>query len=70
MNRNIINLRRERKRRKSIADEEEAQFNRVKFGQTRTQKGKEESDKQKSYKFLSGNKLEENTPTKKIDYED
>ena len=70
MNRKIINLRRERKRRRNIADEEEAQFNRVKFGQTRTQKGKEESDKQKSYKFLSGRKLEENTPPKKIDYED
>ena len=70
MNRKIINLRRERKRRRSIADEEEAQFNRVKFGQTRTQKEKEESDKHKSYKFLSGHKLEENTPPKKIDYED
>ena len=70
MNRNIINLRRERKRRRSIADKEEAQFNRVKFGQTRTQKEKEESDKHKSNKFLSGHKLEENTPCKKIDYED
>ena len=70
MNRNIINLRRERKRRSSIAGEEEAQFNRVKFGQTRTQKEKEKRDKHKSYKFLSGHKLEENTPPKKIDYED
>tara|TARA_E500000331_G_scaffold201073_1_gene192992 strand:- start:278 stop:490 length:213 start_codon:yes stop_codon:yes gene_type:complete len=70
VNRNIINLRRERKRRKSIADKEEAQFNRVKFGQTRTQKEKEESDKHKSYKFLYGHKLEENTPSKNIDYED
>ncbi|MDC0158714.1 DUF4169 family protein [Rhodospirillaceae bacterium] len=70
MNRKIINLRRERKRRRSIADKEEAQFNRVKFGQTRRQKEKEESDKHKSYKFLSGHKLEENTPPKKIDYED
>ena len=68
VNRKIINLRRERKRRRKIA--EEVQFNRVKFGQTRTQKEKEESDKQKSYKFLSGHKLEENTPIKKIDYED
>ena len=65
-----MNLRRERKRRRSIAYGEEAQFNRVKFGQTRTQKEKEESDKHKSYKFLSGHKLEENTPPKKIDYED
>ena len=68
VNRKIINLRRERKRRRKIA--EEVQFNRVKFGQTRTQKEKEQSDKQKSYKFLSGHKLEKNTLPKKIDYED
>ena len=70
MNRKIINLRRERKRRRNIAVEEKAQINRVKFGQTRSQKEKEKSDKHKSYKFLSGHKLEENTPPKKIDYED
>ena len=70
VNRKIINLRRERKRRRNIAVEEKAQINRVKFGQTRLQKEKEEIYKQKSYNFLSGHKLEENTPPKKIDYED
>ena len=70
VNRKIINLRRERKRRRNIAVEEKAQINRVKFGQTRSQKEKEEIYKQKSYKFLSGQKLEENSPPKKIDYED
>ena len=70
VNRKIINLRRERKRRRNIAVEEKAQINRVKFGQTRSQKEKEEIYKQKSYNFLSGHKLEENTPPKKIDYED
>ena len=70
VNRTTINLRRERKRRRNIAVEEKAQINRVKFGQTRSQKEKEEIYKQKSYKFLSGHKLEENTPPKKIDYED
>ena len=70
MNRKIINLRRERKRRRKIAVEQKAQINRIKFGQTRTQKEKEQSDKQKSYKFLSGHKLEKNTLPKKIDYED
>ena len=70
VNAKILNLRRERKRKRNIAVEEKAQINRVKFGQARTQKEKEECDKQKSYKFLSGHKLEENTSPKKIDYED
>ena len=40
MNSKIINLRRERKRRKKTALEEEAQMNRVKAGQTRSEKRK------------------------------
>ena len=69
MNRKIINLRRERKRRKKTDLEEEAQMNRVKFGRTRSEKKKNENDQQKSGQFFSGHKLEKNIPQKKLDQE-
>ncbi len=69
MNRKIINLRRERKRRKKTALEEEAQMNRVKFGRTRSEKKKDENDQQKSGQFFSGHKLEKNIPQTKSDQE-
>ena len=62
MNRKIINLRTERKRRKKTALEEETQMNRVKFGRTRSEKKKDENDQQKSGQFFSGHKLEKNIP--------
>ena len=69
MNRKIINLRRERKRRKKTALEEEAQITRVKFGRTRREKKKDENDQQKSGQFISDHKLEKNIPQKKSDQE-
>ena len=69
MNRKIINLRRERKRRKKTGLEEEAQMNRVKFGRTRSEKKKNENDQQKSGQYFSGHKLEKNIPQKKLDQE-
>ena len=69
MDRKIINLRRERKRRKKTALEEEAQMNRVKFGRTRREKKKDENDQQKSGQFFSGHKLEKNISQKKLDQE-
>ena len=69
MNRKIINLRRERKRRKKTALEEEAQINRVKFGRTRREKKKDENDQQKSGPCFSGHKLEKNIPQTKSDQE-
>ena len=51
MNRKIINLRRERKRRKKTALEEEAQMNRVKFGRTRREKKKDENFKRLYNKY-------------------
>ena len=69
MNRKVINLRRERKRRKKTALEEEAQMNRVEFGRTKREKKKGENDQQKSDQFYSGHKLEKNIPQKKLDQE-
>ena len=69
MNRKIINLRRERKRRKKTALEEETQMNRVKFGRTRSKKKKDENDQQKSAQFFSGHKLEKKIPQTKSDQE-
>ena len=60
MNRKIINLRRERKRRKKTALEEKAQMNRVKFGRTGSEKKKDENDQQKSGQFFSDHKLDKN----------
>ena len=69
MNRKVINLRRERKRRKKTALEEETQMNRVKFGRTRSEKKKDENDQQKSGQFFSGHKLEKKIPQTKSDQE-
>ena len=69
MNRKVINLRRERKRRKKTALEEETQMNRVKFGRTRSEKKKDENDQQKSGQLFSGHKLEKNIPQTKSDQE-
>ena len=69
MNRKIINLRRERKRRKKTALEEEAQMNRVKFGRTRSEKKKDENDQQKSSQFFSDRRLEKNILKIKSDQE-
>ena len=60
MNRKIINLRRERKRRKKTVLEEKGQMNRVKFGRTRSEKKKDENDQQKSSQFFSDRRLEKN----------
>ena len=60
MNRKIINLRKERKRRKKTALEEKAQINRVKFGRTKSEKKKDENDQQKSSQFFSDRRLEKN----------
>tara|TARA_B100000579_G_C22514509_1_gene703154 strand:+ start:48 stop:296 length:249 start_codon:yes stop_codon:yes gene_type:complete len=69
MNRKIINLRRERKRRKKTALEEKAQINRVKFGRTKSEKKKDENDQQKPSQFFSGRKLEKNILKIKSDKE-
>ena len=69
MNRKIINLRRERKRRKKTVLEEKAQMNRVKFGRTRGEKKKDENDQQKSGQFFSDHKLEKNILKIKSDQE-
>jgi hypothetical protein len=69
MNRKIINLRRERKRRKKTALEEEAQMNRFKFGRIRSEKKKDENNQQKSRQFFSDHKLEKNIPQIKSDQE-
>ena len=69
MNRKIINLRRERKRRKKTALEEEAQMNRFKFGRIRSEKKKDENNQQKSRQFFSDHKLEKNIPQTKSDQE-
>ena len=69
MNRKIINLRKERKRRKKTALEEEAQMNRVKFGRTRSEKKKDENDQQKSSQFFSDRRLEKNILKIKSDQE-
>ena len=67
MNRKIINLRRERKRRKKTALEEEAQMNRFKFGRIRSEKKKDENNQQKSRQFFSDHKLEKNIRQTKSD---
>ena len=69
MNRKIINLRRERKRRKKTALEEEAQMNRFKFGRIKSEKKKDENNQQKSHQFFSDHKLEKNVPQTKSDQE-
>ena len=69
MNRKIINLRRERKRRKKTVLEEKAQMNRVKFGRTRSEKKKDENDQQKSSQFFSDRRLEKNIFKIKSDQE-
>ena len=69
MNRKIINLRRERKRRKKTALEEEAQMNRFKFGRIRSEKKKDENNQRKSRQFFSDHKLEKNIPQIKSDQE-
>ena len=69
MNRKIINLRRERKRRKKTALEEEAQMNRFEFGRIRSEKKKDENNQQKSRQCFSGHKLEKNIPQIKSDQE-
>ncbi len=69
MNRKIINLRRERKRRKKSALEEEAQMNRFKFGRIRSEKKKDENNQRKSRQFFSDHKLEKNIPQTKSDQE-
>ena len=69
MNRKIINLRRERKRRKKTALEEEAQMNRFEFGRIRSEKKKDENNEQKSRQFFSDHKLEKNIPQTKSDQE-
>ncbi|MFL2919634.1 MAG: DUF4169 family protein [Thalassobaculaceae bacterium] len=69
MNRKIINLRRERKRRKKTALEEEAQMNRFKFGRIRSEKKKDENNQRKSRQFFSDHKLEKNIPQTKSDQE-
>ena len=69
MNRKIINLRRERKRRKKTALEEEAQMNRFKFGRIRSEKKKDENKQRKSRQFFSDHKLEKNIPQTKSDQE-
>ena len=69
MNRKIINLRRERKRRKKTALEEEAQMNRFEFGRMRSEKKKDENNQRKSRQFFSDHKLEKNIPQTKSDQE-
>ena len=69
MNRKIINLRRERKRRKKTALEEEAQMNRFKFGRIRSEKKNVENNQRKSRRFFSDHKLEKNIPQTKSDQE-
>ncbi len=69
MNRKIINLRRERKRRKKTVLEEKGQMNRVKFGRTRSEKKKDENDQQKSSQFFSDRRLEKNILKIKSDQE-
>ena len=69
MNRKIINLRRERKRRKKTVLEEEAQMNRFKFGRIRSEKKKDENNQRKSRQFFSDHKLEKNIPQTKSDQE-
>ena len=69
MKRKIINLRRERKRRKKTALEEEAQMNRFKFGRIRSEKKKDENNQRKSRQFFSDHKLEKNIPQTKSDQE-
>ena len=69
MNRKIINLRRERKRRKKTVLEEKAQINRVKFGRTKSKKKKDENDQQKSGQFFSDHRLEKNILKTKSDQE-
>ena len=69
MNRKIINLRRERKRRKKTALEEEAQMNRFKFGRIRSEKKKDENNQRKSRQFFSDHKLEKNISQTKSDQE-
>ena len=69
MNRKIINLRKERKRRKKTALEEEAQMNRFKFGRIRSEKKKDENNQRKSRQFFSDHKLEKNIPQTKSDQE-
>jgi hypothetical protein len=53
----IINLRKEKKRRKNLEKELIAQTNRLKFGKTKTQKTIDKANKKKLDKVFSGRRL-------------
>ncbi|KXV39865.1 hypothetical protein AD942_08625 [Gluconobacter japonicus] len=53
----VINLRRERKRRKSVEDAKDAETNRRLFGRTKEQKMADSLEKQRLKTLLDGKKI-------------
>ena len=70
MNKNILNLHKEKKRRKYIEEDAKKLINRVKFGRTKTQKFIENSTQRTLNKSLSGHKIEKIDRDKIVDNED
>jgi len=70
VNKNILNLHKEKKRRKNIEEDAKKLINRVKFGRTKTQKFIENSTQRKLNKSLSGHKIEKNDRDKIVDNKD
>jgi len=57
MSKKIINLRKEKKRRKNMEKELKSQTNRLEFGKTKTQKTIDKANKQKIDKVFLGHLL-------------
>lgn len=55
----VINLRRERKRRKADEDAKKAETNRVLFGRTKAQRLSDEAEKSRVSGLLDGKKLDD-----------
>jgi len=70
VNKNILNLHKEKKRRKYIEEDAKKLINRVKFGRTKTQKFIENSTQRTLNKSLSGHKIEKIDRDKIVDNED
>jgi hypothetical protein len=70
MNKNILNLQKEKKRRKNIEENVKRLINKVKSGRTKTQKFLEDSTQKKLDKSFSGHKIEKIDRYKILDNED
>ncbi|QDH17585.1 DUF4169 family protein [Swingsia samuiensis] len=55
----VINLRRERKRRKSLEDAKQAETNRLLYGRTKAQKQSDSLEKLRKKALLDGKRLRE-----------